>query len=132
MKKFDRGFVSYIQGSLTMCFISMARDFAPWGTARVLPEKDITCFVLACIFVFVAYGVCEFLKKPKPRIEGEEVDLDGLELNTKSMNEQSANILIETKHKDKATRKAIKALLWWTHFPKRISNVVVQIESRQK
>lgn len=29
MKKFDRGFVSYIQGLLTMCFISMARNVVP-------------------------------------------------------------------------------------------------------
>lgn len=127
MKKFDRGFVSYIQGLLTMCFISMARDLAPWGTARVLPEKDSFAFTVTCILVIISYTLCEILKKSKPTIDGETFDLDGLELNTKSMNEQSANILIETKCKDKASRKAIKALLWWLHFPKRISNVNVKI-----
>ena len=67
------------------------------------------------------------IEKPKPTIDGETFDLDGLELNTKSINEQSANISIETKLEDKTSRKAIKALLWWLHFPKRISNVDVQI-----
>lgn len=132
MKKFDRGFVSYIQGLLTMCFINIARDLALWGKARVLPEKDSFAFTIACFLVIISYILCEILKKPKPTIDGETFDLDGLELNTKLINDQSANITIETKHKDKATRKAIKALLWWLHFPKRISNVVVQIGGRQK
>lgn len=132
MKKFDRGFVSYTQGLLTMTFIGVARDFAPWTAARILPEKDITCFVLACIFAFVAYGVCELLKKPKPKIEGEDIDLDGLELNTKAINEQNAEVSIETKYKDISSRIAVSSLLEWTHFPKRISNVVVQIGGRQK
>lgn len=127
MKKFDRGFVSYIQGLLTMCFISMARDLAPWGTERVLPERDSFAFTVACVLVIISYTLCEILKKPKPTIDGETFDLDGLELNTKSMNEQSANITIETKCKDNTSRKAIKALLWWLHFPKRISNVDVKI-----
>ena len=127
MKKFDRGFISYIQGMFTMTFISMAVDLAPWGKARTLPEKDSFAFTIACVFVIISYVLCEILKKPKPTIDGETFDLDGLELNTKSMNEQSANILIETKCKDKDSRKAIKALLWWLHFPKRISNVDVKI-----
>ena len=126
MKKFDRGLVSYIQGLLTMCFISMARDLAPWGT-RTLPERDSFAFTIACVLMIISYTLCESLKKPKPTIDGETFDLDGLELNTKSMNDQSANILIETKCKDKTSRKAIKALLWWLHFPKRISNVDVKI-----
>ena len=127
MKKFDRGFVSYIQGLLTMCFISMARDLAPWGTARVLPERDSFAFTIACVLVIISYTLCEFLKKPKPTVDGETFDLDGLELNTKSINEQSANISIEIKCKDKTSRKAIKSLLRWLHFPKRISNVDVKI-----
>ena len=126
MKKFDRGFVSYIQGLLTMTFINIARDLAPWGT-RVLPEKDSFAFTIACVLVIISYTLCEILKKPKPTIDGETFDLDGLELNTKSMNDQSARISIETKYKDKTSRKAIKALLWWLHFPKRISNVDVKI-----
>jgi len=126
VKKFDRGFVSYIQGLLTMTFINIARDLAPWGT-RVLPEKDSFAFTVACVLVIISYTLCEILKKPKPTIDGETFDLDGLELHTKSINDQSANISIETKYKDKTSRKAIKALLWWLHFPKRISNVDVKI-----
>jgi len=126
VKKFDRGFVSYIQGLLTMTFINIARDLAPWGT-RVLPEKDSFAFTIACVLVIISYTLCEILKKPKPTIDGETFDLDGLELHTKSINDQSANISIETKYKDKTSRKAIKALLWWLHFPKRISNVDVKI-----
>ncbi len=127
MKKFDRGFVSYIQGMFTMTFISMAVDLEPWGKARALPERGSFAFTVACVLVIISYTLCEILKKPKPTIDGETFDLDGLELNTKSINEQSANISIETKYKDNASRKAIKALLWWLHFPKRISNVEVQI-----
>lgn len=123
MKKFDRGLVSYIQGLLTMGFINIARDLAPWGTARVLPERDSFAFTIACVLVILSYTLGEILKKPKPTIDGETIDLDGLELNTKSINDQSANISIETKHKDKTSRKAVKALLRWLHFPKRISNV---------
>ena len=123
MKKFDRGLVSYIQGLLTMSFINIAMDLAPWGTAKALPKRDTFNFTVACVLVIFSYTLCEILKKPKPTINGETFDLDGLELNTKSINEQSANISIETKCKDKASRKAIKALLWWLHFPKRISNV---------
>jgi hypothetical protein len=123
VKKFDRGFVSYIQGLLTMCFINIAMDLAPWGTARVLPKRDTFSFTVACILMIISYTLCEILKKPKPTIDGETFDLDGLELNTKSINDQSANISIETKYNDKVSRKAIKALLWWLHFPKRISNV---------
>lgn len=126
MKKFDRGLVSYIQGLLVMCFINIAMDLAPWST-RTLPERDSFAFTIACVLVIISYTLCEILKKPKPTIDGETFDLDGLELNTKSMNEQSANILIETKCKDKTSKKAVKALLWWLHFPKRISNVDVKI-----
>jgi hypothetical protein len=123
VKKFDRGFVSYIQGLLTMCFINIAMDLAPWGTAKALPERDTFSFTVACVLMIISYTLCEILKKPKPTIDGETFDLDGLELNTKSINDQSANISIETKYNDKVSRKAIKALLWWIHFPKRISNV---------
>jgi hypothetical protein len=123
MKKFDRGFVSYIQGLLTMGFIKIAMDLAPWGTARILPKQDSLNFTVACVLVIISYTLCEILKKPKPTVDGETFDLDGLELNTKSINDQSANISIETKYNDNTSRKAIKALLWWLHFPKRISNV---------
>ncbi len=123
MKKFDRGLVSYIQGLLTMCFINIAMDLAPWGTTKVLPKRDTFSFTIACVLMIISYTLCEILKKPKPTVDGETFDLDGLELNTKSINDQSANISIETKYNDNTSRKAIKALLWWLHFPKRISNV---------
>ena len=126
MKKFDRGFISYIQGMFTVTFIIIAMDLAPWGKARTLPERDSFAFTVACVLVIISYTLCEILKKPKPTIDGETFDLDGLELNTKSINEQSANISIETKLKDNTPRKAIKALLRWLHFPKRISNVEVK------
>ena len=111
MKKLKVGNGRYIQGMLTMAFIANAFKYIPCDALRsTAGEPDWFTFIFSMGFSVFIYLLLDFFtKREGTKVNGTEVDLNGVNINTTLMGEDEVRVDIGVP-KGTATEDTIKII----------------------
>lgn len=111
MRKLKVGDGKYIQGMLTMAFISNGWKYIPCDALRsTVGEPDWFTFILSMVLSVITYILFDlFTKRESTKVNGTEVDLNGVNINTTSIGEDKIRVDIGVP-KGTATEDTIKII----------------------
>lgn len=111
MRKLKVGNGRYVQGMLTMAFIANAFKYIPCDALRsTIGEPDWFTFIFSMGFsIFIYLFLDFFTKRESTKVNGAEVDLNGVNINTTPMGEDKIRVDIGVP-KGTATEDTIKII----------------------
>ena len=111
MRKLKVGNGRYIQGMLTMAFIANGWKYSPCDALRsTVGKPDWFTFILSMVLSVITYILFDlFTKRESTKVNGTEVDLNGVNINTTSIGEDKIRVDIGVP-KGTATEDTIKII----------------------
>lgn len=111
MRKLKVGDGKYIQGMLTMAFIANGWKYIPCDAlGSTVGKPDWFTFILSMVLSVIAYILFDlFTKRESTKVNGTEVDLNGVNINTTSIGEDKIRVDIGVP-KGTATEDTIKII----------------------
>lgn len=111
MRKLKVGNGRYVQGMLTMAFIANAFKYIPCDALRsTIGEPDWFTFIFSMGFsIFIYLFLDFFTKRESTKVNGAEVNLNGVNINTTPMGEDKIRVDIGVP-KGTATEDTIKII----------------------
>lgn len=111
MRKLKVGNGRYIQGMLTMAFIANGWKYIPCDALRsTVGKPDWFTFILSMVLSVITYILFDlFTKRESTKVNGTEVDLNGVNINTTSIGEDKIRVDIGVP-KGTATEDTIKII----------------------
>ena len=111
MRKLRVGNGRYVQGMLTMAFIVNAFKYIPCDALRsTTGEPDWFTFIFSMVLSVIVYILFDFFtKRESTKVNGTEVDLNGVNINTTSIGDDKIRVDIGVP-KGTATEDTIKII----------------------
>lgn len=111
MRKLKVGNGRYVQGMLTMAFIANAFKYIPCDALRsTTGEPDWSTFIFSMVLSVTVYVLFDFFtKRESTKVNGTEVDLNGVNINTTPIDKDKIRVDIGVP-KGTATEDTIKII----------------------
>lgn len=96
MRKLKVGNGKYIQGMLTMAFISNAFRYIPYDALRsTTGEPDWFTFIFSMVLSVAVYILFDFFtKRESTKVNGTEIDLNGVNIDTTPIGDNKTRVSI--------------------------------------